>query len=300
MDVSSTQSILLQSVILLLAAASLLLAWGAARAGSPIMAIFGRWVRWAFFAFLTAGILYLFNWTGYSFWVLLAVSFLGWFLIETSYNWMAISALSKSELPLFPKFEENERGDEWPSSASFIKLKEWLREAGFSRKQALVSYLAEQVLMRVSVYETEDQTIRLHVLFLPNLRGNNAVCFTFFSGTRGGDYLVTDNIFLPFGGFYPENWQVERKPWTRSAKALLQRHKARLDAKAEPLVPFVLEPLEQINEDQRLVEQLNRELGFLYPQSEQIEHGRLTTAGKARIWQEVWTLSYLGQPLPYN
>jgi hypothetical protein len=33
---------------------------------------------------------------------------------------------------------------------------------------------------------------------------------------------------------------------------------------------------------------------------EEEELGRLTSAGKARIWQEIWTLAYLGLPLKYN
>jgi hypothetical protein len=225
---------------------------------------------------------------------------LSWFLIETSYNWIAIASLSKSELPLFPKFEENENGEEWPTSQPFIKLKDWLFDSGFTRKQSLVSHLGEMILMRVSVYESSDQTIRLHVLFLPNARGNTAVCFTCNSATRLGDCIVTDNIFLPFGGFYPENWDVERRPWMRSVSNLVERHRARIDAKAEVLMPFVTSPLEQINEDQRQVETLNRDLAFLNKRAEEAELGRLTTAGKARIWQEVWTLSYLGRPLSYK
>lgn len=298
--VSHSESLLIQSATLALAALSLLFSWWAGRTGSPVVAIFGRWLRWFFFGVLTGGLVYVVGWTGYPPGVLILVSLLAWFLIETGYNWLAISALSRSELPLFPKFEENERGDEWPSDPAFIKLKEWLRQAGFQKKQALVSFLGEQVLMRVSVHENEDQTIRLHVLLMPNIKGNTTVCFTFYSATRGGDFIVTDNIFLPFGGFYPENWDVERRPWTRSAEALLKRHRERIDAKAETLIPFVTSPLEQINEDQRLVEQLNRDMGFLHPVHEQHEMGRLTTGGRARIWQEIWTLAYLGLPLKYS
>ena len=298
--VSHSESLLIQSVTLALAALSLLFSWWAGRTGSPVIAIFGRWLRWFFFAFLTGGLVYVVGWTGYPPGVLLLVSLLAWFLLETGYNWLAISALSRSELPLFPKFEENERGDEWPSNAAFIQLKEWLRQSGFQKKQALVSFLGEQVLMRVSVHENEDQTVRLHVLLMPNAKGNTTVCFTFYSATRGGDFIVTDNIFLPFGGFYPENWDVERRPWMRSAKALLKRHRERIDAKAETLIPFVTSPLEQINEDQRAVEQLNRDMGFLHPVHDQHELGRLTSGGRARIWQEIWTLAYLGLPLKYS
>jgi hypothetical protein len=299
-SVASGHAVWIQSGILFLAVLSLVFSWWAGRAGSPVIAIFGRWIRWFFLAALVAGAFYLFGWAGYRFPVLLVAALMGVFLMETLYNWVAISALSRSELPLFPKFTENEGGEEWPSQPRFIRLKEALRKAGFQKRQALVSVLGDSILMRVSVFENTDQTERLQVLFLPNPRGSTTVCFTLLSLTQADNILVTDNIFLPFGGFYPENWEVERRPWVRSLNKLLQRHRARIDAKAEPLMPFVTSPLEQINADQRLIEQLNQDLGFLHTQIEEIEHGRLTTAGKARIWQEVWTLSYLGIPLNYH
>ncbi len=291
------QSGWLQGLVLALALASLLCSWWAGRAASPVVAILSRWVRWLFIAFFAAGLVHWLGWTGYRFPVLLAVALLAWFLVETLYNWLVISALSRSDLPLFPKFEENQRGDEWPSESRFIRLKEWLRAAGFQRRQALVSMLGEQVLMRVSVFENADRTERLHILFLPNARGYTSVCFTVFSATVSGVLIITDNVYLPFGGFYPEHWEVERRPWTRSPEKLLQRHRARIDAKSEQLQPFTESPLEEINANQRLVEQLNRELGFLHPPQAEAEHGRLTPAGKARLWQELWTLAYLGLPI---
>ncbi|MGA1204661.1 MAG: hypothetical protein ACO3ZW_02480 [Opitutales bacterium] len=298
--ISQGESLLLQGVVLALALLSLGLSWWGARVGSPIISIFGRWARWFFIASLVAAGVHLMGWSGHGPGVLALVSLLLWFIVETGYNWLAINALSKSELPLFPKFEENEKGEEWPSSRQHIRLKDWLRKQGFVRKQALVSHLGDLTLMRISVYENPEATIRLQVVFLPNLRGGTSVCLSCYSSTRSGDLLVTDNVFLPFGGFYPENWDVERSPWTRSPGKLLHRHEARIDARAEPLIPIVHSPLEQINGDQRVVEQLNRDLGFLHQPAEQEELGRLTPAGRARIWQEIWTLSYLGLPLKYN
>lgn len=298
--VSNGNALLIQVLIIGLGALSLGFSWWAARTASPVIAIFGRWFRWGFLAAFAAGMIQLTGWTGYGYGTLLIVALLTFFILETAYNWVAISALSKSEMPLFPKFEINERGDEWPSNRDFIKLKGWLRQSGFQKRQALVSTLGEMLLMRASIYENEDQTLRLHILFLPNARGNTASCYTFYSTTQSGISIVTDNIFLPFGGFYPESWEVERQPWIRSIERLLQRHHARIDAKGEPLMPFLTEPLEQINSDQRSVEQLNRDLGFLHTHAEEAEFGRLTTAGRARIWQELWTLAYLGLPLKYS
>lgn len=291
---------LVQALVLLLAVVSLLLTWGATRRGSPVMALFGRWVRWLFLSMLTGGTVYVFGWSGYSLEILLVVAVLGCFLVETLYNWVAISALSRSTLPLFPRFEENERGGEWPSTPAFIHLREWARREGFQRRQALVAHVGEEVLMRMSVFEDAAQTTRLHVMLLPNPKGQAAACLTLYSCTLEGEVIVTDNIFLPFGGFYPDNWRVERRPWMRSAERLFQRHGERLDALDKELMPFTLEPLEQINEDQQLIEQVNRELGFLNKRPDELEAGRLTPSGKARLWQEIWTLSYLGLPLNYD
>ena len=140
-SVTNGSVLAVQATTLALAVLSLALSWWAARQGCPVRAVFGRWARWFFLAMLAAGILYTYNWTGYGFPVLFAVSLLALFLVETAYNWMAISALSKSELPIFPKFEENERSDDWPNNRAFIKLKTWLRETGFQKRQSLVSKL---------------------------------------------------------------------------------------------------------------------------------------------------------------
>lgn len=299
-DVTNGAALAIQLAILLLAALSLGFSLWAAREGSPVLAILGRWLRWFFLTMLVAGAAYIFNWSPYGFGTLFLVSMLVIFLVETGYNWVAISALSKSQLPLFPRFEENERGEEWPSMPALIRLREWLRKSGYQRRQSLVATVEEMVLLRVVVYENEDQSERLHVLFLPNARGATAVACAFLSLTQDGEMLVTDNMFLPFGGFYPESWHVERRPWSRSIASLQRRHRARIDAVAKPLQPFIISPLEQINQEQRQLEQLNRELGFLRIITEEGATDRLTGAGKARIWQEVWTLSYLGLPLRYS
>ncbi|MEI2420349.1 hypothetical protein V6O07_08740, partial [Arthrospira platensis SPKY2] len=74
---------------------------------------------------------------------------------------------------------------------------------------------------------------------------------------------MTDNLFLPFGGFYPENWFIERKPWTRSIQALKQRHLACLDAASSPAQPINEDPEDMIRKDSKTLERLNLELGFL-------------------------------------
>lgn len=277
---------------------------------SPNLAILARWARWLFFATSLAALASFFGYDRHPLWVVGVVGFLGWFLLESIYAWLAVGALSRSELPLFPRYEENTRGDEWPSQERFIQLRSWLRKNQFQRVQALFARLDEHVLLRVSVYETTDKLTRLSVLFFPNARGQAAVAFSLHSVTTDDHRFVTDNVFLPFGGFYPENWYLERSPWTRSLPKLLQRHAARLDAHGSPLTPFSGLPLTDFNQEQRHLEQLNRELGFLASPQDLHRHSaddesaeappsRITPAGRVRIWWELWTLSYLGRPRRY-
>lgn len=289
----------LQAAILIMGMATLLIANQASRRGSPLLAILGRWSRWLFFSLLAAGSFHLFQWSSYPVPILFGVALLAFFLLETLYNWMAISALSKSELPLFPHYEENLSGEEWPNEPTFISLRDWLRKKGFQRQQALAASLGDTTLMRISCYDSTDHTIRLQILLLPNEKGRSAACISFLSCTKDGKTLLTDNVFLPFGGFYPDAWLVERRPWTRSIDKLFQRHQERMDAAATTFLPHTLPPLEQIRRDQHQLESLNIELGFLHPIHDQEELGRLTPAAKARVWQEVWTLAYFGLPLAY-
>jgi hypothetical protein len=272
---------------------------------SPSLAIFGRWARWIFVACSVAVIADMSGYDRHPLWVLAIVGFLGWFLLETIYIWLAVGALSRSNMPLFPRYEENTRGDEWPSQERFIHLRAWLRKQGFQRVQALFARLGEHVLMRVSVYESADRKTRLSVLFFPNNRGQAATAFSLHSVAKDGVRLVTDNIFLPFGGFYPENWYLERKPWTRSLPKLYQRHLARCDAQGMEFEPFDSAPLNDFNSEQRHLEQLNRELGFLTGSDprrateEDEDPERITSAGRYRVWLELWTLSYFGRPRRY-
>ncbi len=261
---------------------------------SPIVAIFNRWVRWFTISFGVAHIIYIWGVSGRPFWILAVCSFLGWFLLETIYNWLAIAALSKSPVPLFPKFEVNESGDEWPTQKHFIGLREWLREGGFQRIMALRAEIVESIVLRLSVYQNADKTIRLQIMFLPHRSGNVSVCHILSSQAKDGYRLITDNYFLPFGGFYPETWIVDRKPWTRSISKLLERHKQRLQTTNEKILPWEDDPLIEMNDQQRILERINTDLGFLFPRHLQEDHGKITSQGRYRFWKEVWLLNYFG------
>jgi hypothetical protein len=61
-----------------------------------------------------------------------------------------------------------------------------------------------------------------------------------------------------------------------------------------PLVAWDLEPLGDLNQQQREVERINTELGFLLPHAEREENGKISHEGRYRVWKEVWLLNYFG------
>lgn len=287
-------TLIVQMALLICGMLLLLVQWQANRRASPNLAILVRWVRWVFIALIGTSVAGLFDYQLHPLWAVGCAVFMGWFLLETGYNWLAVSALSRSELPLFPRYGENPRGPEWPAEEKYIRLRSWLRREGFKQRSSLVARHEEQELMRLAVMDREDGHVRATLLFFPTARGNESFACTFHSDAGDGTRIVTDNLFVPFGGFYPENWLVERRPRSRSVERLYQRHLARCDAHAHPLQPITIDPLEEINQCSRELEKLNRELGFLTATNEEEEEGRITSAGRVRVWMEIWTLSYLG------
>jgi len=266
---------------------------------SPVLTILCHWLRWALFAcLLTLAAKVIFDSESPE-WLWLVTGFLLWPLLETIYTWLAIRALSHSTLPLFPSFKINREGDAWPNQRRFISLRDWLREEKFQHVQSLKADLVDGQVLRVSVFNDADANIRLQVMFLPQRTGNVSLCAVFSSLTQSGTRLVTDNVYLPFGGFYPENWEVERHPWIRSTEALMCRHLKRLASRPEHMTPFIDEPINDLNQQQKVIERTNTELGFLLPRSEREEHGVLTWEGRYRVWKEAWLLSYFGLPRRY-
>ncbi len=270
------------------------------RLASPLLAIADRWLRWFVFAFGAAQMCRDFQWLDRPFWVLAVVFFLLWFLGETLYNWLAISALSVSPLPLFPRYAVNASGEEWPMQKRFMKIREWLRTQGFRQTQALKAEIGGGIYLRVSVYQDAQATVRVQVIFIPQVSGAISVCFAIASVNAEGTRYVTDNLYIPFGGFFPENWFVERAPWRRSLPRLIARHRTRLVAAKVSPVPFAVEPLADLNNAQQELDQLNTELGFLHPHHERDDLGKITHEGRYRVWKEIWMLNYLGRAARYE
>lgn len=280
-------------------AAAMLLGYLNRRFASPVLAIVTRWLRWISFSLALAWLAEFFDLTGRPFWVLAVMAFLLWLMLETLYNWFAISALSQSAIPLFPRFVVNTSGEEWPAVRRIIGVRDWLRRQRFTQVQALLADIGNGIHLRMSVYQDAESRTRVQVLFVPINSESVTVCYSVSSETESGLRYTTDNLFLPFGGFYPERWSVERRPWTRSLPRLIERHRRRLAQDGQTMVPWQSEPLNDLNEQQTDLDRLNTELGFLFPQALREEYGKVTFEGRYRIWKEVWLLNYLGWPHRY-
>ncbi|MFO8026704.1 MAG: hypothetical protein R6U56_03465 [Opitutales bacterium] len=282
-------------LLLGLAVVSVLLPLLAGRMGLPILHVFSRWLRWFLFAALFAFFIHIFELSFRPAWVHFLTGLAVWFVIETGYNWLAIKALSRSELPLFPSFRENSDGDEWPADEHFIKMKEWLKANGYKRAGALKAELFEGTYLRASIYESVDRLTRIQILFLPKRQGGTSACFTIQTFGKDEQRIITDNQFLPYGGYYPENWNLARKPLIGSLKRLHALHQKRV-AKSE-IEPVAIDSsaLEDINEQQRILERVNTETGFLVPRPQQEEEGKISSDGRYRLWKEMWLLAYLGK-----
>jgi len=269
------------------------------RNGSPVIAIFNRWLRWLIFAFGGAKAALELGWTDRPYLAVVLAFFLLWFLLETLYNWLAIHALSVSPLPLFPKFTANNSGEEWPTNPRLLKVRNWLRSNGFKQVQALKAEVGPSIYLRVSIYQDAEARIRAQITFFPQANGSLSVCYSLSSNTVSGYRYVTDNLYLPFAGFYPENWLVKRSPWTRSLSRLMEAHRDRLARASAISTPWTTDPLNDLNSQQRELEQINTELGFLFPHAEREEHGKISHEGRYRVWKEYWLLSYFGRSVRY-
>jgi hypothetical protein len=215
--------------------------------------------------------------------------------LETGYNWIAIKALSRSNLPLFPEFTENTQGDEWPAEKQFIEVKDWLREKDFKRLKALKAELFQGSYLRASIYEDPDRETRIQILFLPKSKGGSVACFTITSLAESGERLITDNLFLPYGGYYPENWSLCRRPLIGSLPRLIRVHNQRITQHSFEPIAMEEDALVELNDQQRILERLNTDTGFLVPRQHREEEGKITPEGRYRLWKEMWTLAYFGK-----
>lgn len=267
------------------------------RVTSPVLAVLNRWLRWLAFSFAAAVVIVDLGWSERPLWLLFLTAFFCWFLLETIYNWILVGAMNWSNLPLFPIYRENHRGDEWPTHSRFIRLREWLRENGFNGIAAAKAPLAEGIAIRSSVYQSKCNTVRVQVTFVPHRESSVLAFFTLLSVLEDGRRIITDNVRVPFGGYYPANWEVRRRPMCASLEKLHKIHVRRCRQAGSVPQQWSVEdddPIDELNRQQEQMEKTNTEQGFLLPGIYREEYGILSMEGRYRIWKEIWLLNYFG------
>jgi len=281
-------------LILALALAMIWTTWKLRQVPAFGLILINRWVRWLLFGF---GIAYLareWELSGRPFWALAPSFLLLWILVESVYTWLAVKALSLSEMPVYPNYRETSDEVSWPVLPYFVGVKEEIRRLGFSREANLSADLGGSLRMRSLLYFSEDRKTRLQVVFAPRANGCPAL-FLIFSGQNEEKRWVTDNVWLPFGGVFPGNWTVSRYPFLHRAERLYRKHSQNLASwNAEPL-PFGEEAVETLNAEQDELDRVSTDEGLLFPRGQRPECGKLTGDGKYRIWKQILLLNYLGR-----
>jgi len=292
MNLSDLVSLDIQILVSILVIVSIVLGIVNSKVNSLTIGILNRWSRWLCVSIGLAFLVEKMEWTNRPFWALAIIFFLFWLLLETLYTWLAISAMSQSSLSLFPRFRNNQSGEEWPAQKKLIQRRDWLRDKGFKKQQALIADIGNGIDIRSSIYQDATGKVRAQVLFIPQPSGLIDHNLSFTSESVDGERMVTDNMHAPYGGFYPDNWSVVRRPWTRSAASLYKLHETRIQNME--LEIYEVDPVDDLNQQQGVLERKNIEEGFLFPPHLQEENGRITWEGRYRVWKEVWLLNYFG------
>jgi len=258
------------------------------------LVLVNRWVRWLLFGFGIAFLAREWEISVRPYWALAPGFLLIWILIESVYTWLAVKALSLSDMPIYPRYRPSLDEVAWPVLPYFVRAKEEIRELGLSLDSSLSAELGNGLSLRSMLYFSEDRTTRLQVIFTPRASGSPAL-FLVFSSHAGDQRWVTDNVWLPFGGLFPDDWSVSRHPFQQSTKGLFARHVANLKRwNAEPM-PFGGEAVEQLNEEQERLDLASTAGGILFPKRERPEFGKLTGDGRYRVWKQILLLNYLGK-----
>lgn len=255
-----------------------------------------RWFGFAALSCLCGYLLFKSGWLDRSLGVCLGVSALFLVLLETAYQWMLVRALSRSEWPLFPRFKSVGARSGWPVDRKILRIKERLESLGYRPADILEAAIFPEFVVRMYVMENRVKTVRIQLLCLPRGRRTPSCFLSFVSVDAAGVRRITDNIAVPFGGYYPANWRLERRPWVESPVRLEKIHRRGIEKSGFAATPLELDSEVDVNSSQDLLESVNRETGFLrIRQADSLD--RISSDGRYRIWKEILLVNYLGRTL---
>ena len=284
-------------MVLMVALVGAALSISCLRTGKPAFKVAARWMLWLCASFGFGALFTKIGLSGKSLTATASFCFLLWPLAETFYNWLAIDALSRSGNSIFPNYCLGE--NEWPVDKTSIRIREFLRAKQYRVVTCAVGKIGDDDCVRYHIFESPDRVTRVGVCFVVGPKGPLQPFFSISTTLEDERKIVTDNDYMPFGGFYPDNVFIERHPLSRSLSRLLKRHYKRLEKAGSKPVKWNGDPIAELNRDQLELEQLNTSLGFLVEPARRNELGNISREGRYRLWKEIWMLNYLGRPFSY-
>lgn len=261
-----------------------------------IIRLFSHWARWLTFACAFSLMLTYFEWSNRADWVHFISGLAAWFILETLYYKISIHMLNISEMDLFPKYKNDTNENLWPINKEVLKIKDLLSEEGFKEEETLKAEIIAHLVIRQAVFLDEARKVRLNVLFIPNAKNEIKLFYSLFSHKTSGEYLLTDNQNMPFGGYYPDHWTVNRYPISHSLKKLLKKHREAMSESEEEWSEVEGDIRTKSNRLQWELEKKNREMGFLNEPNRENKQ-QISSEGCFRIWIEMWLLAYFGKTL---
>lgn len=261
-----------------------------------IIRLFSHWARWLTFACAFSLMLTYFEWSNRADWVHFISGLAAWFILETLYYKISIHMLNISEMDLFPKYKNDTNENLWPINKEVLKIKDLLSEEGFKEEETLKAEIIAHLVIRQAVFLDEARKVRLNVLFIPNAKNEIKLFYSLFSHKASGEYLLTDNQNMPFGGYYPDHWTVNRYPISHSLKKLLKKHREAMSESEGEWTEVEGDIRTKTNRLQWELEKKNREMGFLNEPNRE-DKQQISSEGCFRIWIEMWLLAYFGKTL---
>ena len=163
---------------------------------------------------------------------------------------------------MFPRYRINHDGDEWPVDPRALKVKDWLGKNEFTKTQSLKYSLDNSFVLRTTFYQDPENTCRIQIHFLPPNPSGRNMYFAISTQMEDDSKCITDNISMPFAIFVPEGWDMVRKPLMLSLERLLALHEQRVESLGKTPVSWDDEPLDDLEDQRRKLEQINLSTGF--------------------------------------
>jgi hypothetical protein len=224
--------------------------------------------------------------------LLVAITLLLLFLIESVKLWIFTNMLSQIDIPIFPKFSQCDENFIWPMGEVFDSARRAIFAYGFNEKALLKVGNEKLFAARSPVFYSDDRRSRLQVIFDSFSGSRSFVNCILTSFTTDGSAVVTNNLQTIFASFYPQSWDVKRYPMA-PLEYILKTHSARIMGK-DTVEMSTDSSWNSINTEYHQIELANCNFGLCEKLGDN-DHITLTFAGRYRLWVDLLNYAYLGR-----